>query len=475
MGTTRCTQEAHDEAVSDAAPISTVSVEHTLPGVRTPSLALSIAIASGTALVLGLVRLGAASLWFDEGYTADAAHRSPKWWFDNDQYHVLYDGLMRLWTSVLGESEWVLRLPSVVGAVVASALIVVLARRLFDGWVALLSGLFLATSPFLVKWSQNARSYTLLLALSLGVMLLLLRALERGTRWAWAIYGLAISALVVGHAVAGLLVVPAHVVLIIQRRERFLPHGLLAAVIAAVVAVPWAATIAMRSSGAGVGMNWLKAPSPSTVVSAVLDVSGVAGLGLLFAVGGLLVLTRLDRRDLALWLGVWAFAPFVLALLPSAFRPIFLDRFLILAAPAFALLAAVAVVGVGRRLGAVALVAAVAATAVGLAGWYEMADRGNWRGEDWRSAVATVLDRRGESDAIVVAPWAAAPVARYYGAPVRGTSTADSIWVLTWSETGREITREDRRSLGFGKHVLIERIAFGRRVSAQLWRRPGAS
>jgi len=439
--------------------------------VRAPSLPLSIAIASGTALVLGLVRLGAPSLWVDEGYTAGAAHQAPKWWFDNDQYHVVYDGLMRLWTSVLGESEWVLRLPSVVGAVVASALIVVLARKLFDGWVALLSGLFLATSPFVVKWSQEARSYTLLLALSLGVMLLLFRALERGTRGAWAIYGLGVSALVVGHAVAGLLVVPAHVVLIVQRRERVLPHGLLAAVLAGAIAVPWAATIAMRSTGAGVGMNWLTAPSVSTVAHTVLDVSGIAGLGLLFAVVGLLVLARRrERPDLALWLGVWAFTPFVLALLPSAFRPIFLDRFLILAAPAFALLAAVAVVGLGRRVGVVALAAAVVATCLGLVAWYGTAARGNWRDENWRSAVATVLARRGESDAIVVAPWSAHPVAQYYGAPVQGTSRADAIWVLTWSETGDDITPADRRALGFGDHRLVERLDFGRRLSAQLWR-----
>src|SRR4029078_7962540 len=132
-----------------------------------------------------------------------------------------------------------------------------LARKLFDGWLPLLSALFLASSPFLVKWSQQARSYTLLLALSLGVMLLLFRALERGTRRAWATYGLGLSAMVVGHAVAGLLVLPAHTVLIAQRRERFLPHGLLAAGIASAIAIPWAATIAMRSTGAGVGMNWL--------------------------------------------------------------------------------------------------------------------------------------------------------------------------------------------------------------------------
>ena len=463
---------------SDASPSSALTGETRRDSLATPlsrirvdSLGVSIAIVAGVAAVLGLIRLWTPSFWVDEGYTAYATHRSPEWWVDNDQYHVLYDSVARVWSSLAGTSEFALRLPSVFGAMAACALLVVLARRFVDRWTALLSGLFLATSPFLVKWSQQARGYTLLVALSLGATLLLLRALDRGTRGAWAVYGVSLSATVVWHAVAGLMLVPAHLVLIAQRRGRVLPHGGLAAAIICVVAVPWAATIAMRSTGAGVGMNWLTAPTPTTVARAVLDISGASGLGLLLAVVGLVVLFYARRGDVALWLGVWAFAPFVLALLPSAVRPIFLDRFLIVAAPAFALLAATAVTGVGRRLGAVAAVAAVVATSIGLVAWYQTGDGGNWRGEDWRSAVGMVLERRGEADAVVVAPWSARPAAAYYGAPVTGTSTADSIWVLTWSETGDDIRAEDRRGLGFGDHHLVEKQRFGPRVSAQLWSR----
>ena len=218
-------------------------------------------------------------------------------------------------------------------------------------------------------------------------------------------------------------------------------------------------------------MNWLTAPSPATVAHAVLDISGAAGFGLLLAVVGLVVLRLVGRTDDAIWLGVWAFAPFVLALLPSSVRPIFLDRFLIVAAPAFALLGGVAVRGIGRRLGVVAGLAAAVAACLGLVAWYQTADRGNWRGEDWRSAVAAVLARQDEAGEILVVPWSARPAAAYYGAPVAGTSTADSIWVLTWSETADDIRPEDRVSLGFGDHVRAEKLQFGRRVSAQLWTR----
>jgi len=470
-----------DVAMRDTVPAAVAPVERgvvdlglgsrLVARLRASALGLSIVVASGTALALGLIRLGGPSLWVDEGYTAYAAQRSPEWWFDNDQYHVLYDAVARMWTSVAGTSEWALRMPSVLGAMAACGLLVVLARKLFDNRIALIGGVFLATSPFVVKWSQQARGYTLLLALSLLVTLLLLRALDRGSRASWAVYGVGFSALVIWHAVAGLLLVPAHAALIAQRRDRALPHGPLAAVIICAFAIPWAAVIAMRSTGAGAGMNWLTAPTPTVVAHAVSDASGVAGLGLLLAIAGVWVLRRARKTDLAVLLGVWACAPFVLALLPSVVRPVFLDRYLIVAAPAFALLAAVAVTGVGRRLGVAAGLAAVVATSIGLAAWYGSADGGNWRGEDWRSAVDTVLERRSESDAIVVAPWSAQPAATYYGARATSVSNADSIWVLTWSETGDELEPEDRRALGFGDHRLVERLPFGWRVTAQLWRR----
>jgi mannosyltransferase len=228
----------------------------------------------------------------------------------------------------------------------------------------------------------------------------------------------------------------------------------------------------MRSTGEGVAMNWLKFPTAETAVRALLDVSGAAGVGLALALGGLWHLRRSGRALLVTWLGVWAFAPFALALGVSVGRPIYLDRYLIIAAPAFALLAGVALTALPLRFRVVGAVAAVVGTGVGLGLWYAAAtEDGNWRAEDWRSAVTAVLEREDEADAIVVAPWSARPAARYYGAEVVDTSTAASIWVLTWSETGDELASAERRALGFGEHRLVERIPFGWRVHAELWRR----
>jgi len=431
------------------------------------SLAVDVVIASGVALVVGLIRLGRPSFWMDESLTA----LEIQWSYDRalDGYYWLYYSIEKPWAALAGSSEAALRFPSVLGTMVACALLVVLGRKLFDRRIALVAGVLLALNPFVVKWSQQARAYTLLLAVSVLAILLLLRALERGTRGAWALYGLAFSAVIIWHPPAGVVLAPTHLLLVSQRRERILPHGLVAAVVIMVLGVPWAAQIAMRSTGEGVAMNWLTFPTPEVIARALLDVSGAAGLGVLLALGGLWLLHRAGDVDRALWLATWAFTPFVVALLISIARPIFLDRYLIVASPAFALLAAVALVGVGRRARVMLATALVAAVGVGLWQWYST-DEGNWRGEDWRSAVGTVLERRADADAIVVVPWAAHAAAEYYGARPVDVSTANSLWVLVWSETRpRDVLDAERRALGFGDHVRVEKLQFGRRLSAQLW------
>ena len=459
-----------------------LSVEHAateLHDARSPvervassTLTLDVVVVASVALVLGLIRLGTPSFWVDEAFTAWRTEQSYAELIEG--YHWLYQTIVNLWATFAGTSEWSLRVPSVVGAMLACALLVVLARMFFERRVALLSGLLLATSPFLVKWSQQARGYTLLVALSVLSWILLVRALDRGSRPAWALYGLAFAAVVVWHPIAGALLVPAQLVLAAQRRDRLLPHGLLAAVIVLALGGMWAGQILERSTGEGPGgVDWLTTPSPETAARTFLDVSGAGGLGAVLGVAGSVVLWRVGRTAVAAWLAAWAVAPFVLALLALPLKPLFLDRYLITAAPAFALLGGVALGSLRLRPQTVALAVVMLASALGLAQWYSSAEpNGNWRGENWRAAVREVLDRREANEPILMVPWSVRQAAMYYGLedPVP-TSAAPSVWAVTWSEEGRELTPEERSLVEAGGRQLVERLQFGRRVTIQRWQR----
>ncbi len=292
--------------------------------VRAASLAVDVLIVGSVALVLGLIQLGTPSLWVDEALTAYEI----RWPYSRslEGYYWLYYSIEKPWAAIAGYSEWALRFPSVVAAMLAGALMIVLARRLFDRRIALLSGLFLVTNPFVVNWSQQARGYTMLLAVSLLATIFLLRALERGSRSAFALYGLAFAAVVVWHPVAGLVLALPHLVLILQSRDRFLPHGLLA------VASCWRSgcrgsrrsrcVLRAKTRSSRGSRSRLATPSPTPC----LDISGAGWLRVVLAAVGLWVLFRAGKRNLATWLLRLGLLAVRRRLVVSVVQHVFLDR-----------------------------------------------------------------------------------------------------------------------------------------------------
>ena len=85
----------------------------------------------------------------------------------------------------VGEGEFILRFPSVFFGLIAIPTTYVLMRRLLgrrEGWMA---AVLAACSPFLVRMSQEARAYTLLLVLSSLSAAFLWRAVRTNSRWQW--------------------------------------------------------------------------------------------------------------------------------------------------------------------------------------------------------------------------------------------------------------------------------------------------
>lgn len=126
-------------------------------------------------LLLGLfVRIyfiSGQSLWFDEGYSVKISQLSPHEIISktaSEDYHppLYYIGL-HYWVSLVGKSEFSVRLPSAILGFLSIFMMYKVGKLLFDKNIGILSSLVLALSVFHVEYSQEARSYSLMAFLTL--------------------------------------------------------------------------------------------------------------------------------------------------------------------------------------------------------------------------------------------------------------------------------------------------------------------
>ena len=158
---------------------------------------LAILIAAALVRLPGLFT----SLWHDEVmysrlFFDDPARRS--WLLWKDVHPPVYALLLWLWSSVFGNGEATLRLPSFLTGLGSLAVSWALARRCFGVRVALLATAFLAFSPPHIWHSTESKANMLALFLSVLAVWLGVRAVEPpGVRWRWlammAVLGLALG------------------------------------------------------------------------------------------------------------------------------------------------------------------------------------------------------------------------------------------------------------------------------------------
>lgn len=141
-------------------------------------------------LSLGLrfYRLGAQSLWNDEGTSVAVAQRS----FAtiardaaNDIHPPLYYWILSGWIRLCGIGEAAVRSLSALLGVVLVALTYLLGRFVAGCWTGLAAALLAAIHPFQIVYAQETRMYMLVSVLAAASMLTMLH-LGQGSRWfAW--------------------------------------------------------------------------------------------------------------------------------------------------------------------------------------------------------------------------------------------------------------------------------------------------
>ena len=343
------------------------------------------------------------SFWFDEGASVAIARLD---WYNfirliwrREANMTLYYLLLRGWQH-LGGSEWFIRGLSVVFSVAAIPTIYVLALRLFDRRIAIISSLLLAVNVYQVRYAQEARSYSLFIWLSILSCLFLVRYIQTAdNRYRTAF--IAISALAVyAHFYFAFLIV-AELCAIRLRPATRDSEGIQRSFY-------WIAGLTspafLFAATTGVGpLRWIQRPTVSDLYIVFSYFAGNGGWILLllsvFAIllGILNFGSVLWRRtsNMQMWryqlLLVLTLVPVLLVYVLSYVRPLFLPRYFIACQPFFLILIAAGISYIPRWWLQAAAVCLLALLGLRATRNYYQTDIDLFR-EDYRSASRYVLD-----------------------------------------------------------------------------------
>ena len=438
--------------------------------------------------------------WYDELYTAEVAPVGLSRLFDAfvrgdgtiaylrdapPSYNFPYYVVAHAWLVLtpFGAGEVGLRLLSLLAMAGAVAVFTRATARLAGRRTGLVAGLLLATNPFVVAYSAEARGYALALLATALAALGLARWLDREPR-ALALYGGAAAFAGLFHWYAVLVTAAFAVAAFVLRRRRAVP----VAVVTALAALPALAVVAtaLANGVGGSGAEWIRG-------------AGLAVPRLVFRswVGGNLVLATAvvvavvagaatgDRRARIVAL-CWVGLPVAAVTAGELVRPVYVDRYLLPAVVGMAVLAALGVARCPGRWQTVALAGLLVPSLVVTAANVTRGPR-----EDVRGAVALVADGHQAGDPVVAAArWDALGVEHYARRhhpelvadlvlPPAPVPPAPTVWVVRRAAGGvkgdvAKLADLDRELAGRGMRLAGEERLAGRRsvVVVQRWAGP---
>ncbi|MEX2375116.1 MAG: glycosyltransferase family 39 protein [Dehalococcoidia bacterium] len=410
-----------------------------------------VLLAAAIHAVMGLISLGAQSLWLDEVMSLEIATaswaESATWFRALPEQHPLYYLLLRGWTFVFGTTDVGLRALSLVFGVAAVPLAARLTSRLFGPDEAAVAAVLLGISPFWLYYSQEGRPYTLLVALVILATLAWLNVAQDDrdvpiSRWPyWLVASLGMythfffAFIVMAHALASFVLA--------KDWRSGLRNALLVGVPVLVAYLPWLWLILthMPEGQDWKGLRHVVFGVPYTFVrfaigygqlvadyrwqdrivellraNALLLLAAGLSYGVLIVRGTLAV--RRTRRVARVLITTGFLLPLFLPLILTPVVILSGERYFMVILPFFVMLAAAGVrsfarsaSGGARLLGLGAVIGLSLVTARSLHGHYFNPDFGN---EQWEEVLARIAAEGPEDAIVVVAPDMSEETLRYH-------------------------------------------------------------
>lgn len=394
--------------------------------------------------------LGTESIWLDEAFSIDfSAYYSVGSIIEESastQTHPpLYFILLHFWINLFGTSEVATRSLSAIFGIISILLIYQVGSTLFNRKVGLISGFLSAISSYHIYYSQEARSYTFLLLLSLLSYFLFIKILRGDRRWYYPCYFL--TNLLLGYThFYGLFIIASQALFFFLFWNKYKPQRvrfLGTLVISIIALLPLVSLLGGKVVAIAERGFWIREPQLIDILGSLARFTGSGGAGqefLLFTfitlvLFGLLSIRRLQgkwvwRRPLEslnglswsvrlesieeelllfLWLSLSIVIPFIES---KIMTPIYLTKYMIGASPALYLLVAKGTDNLtNKRILYPVLAFVVLLSSFGLYSYYKSDVKPQWR------EVANFIEISSKVDtdvAVFCASYIQRPFAYYY-------------------------------------------------------------
>lgn len=389
---------------------------HSVQPASSPLELSLLSVIAGVATALRFHSLAAKSFWFDEGVSVAIARLD---WYNfarilwrREANMSLYYFLLHFWLH-FGGNEFFVRSLSVLFAIVSVPVIYLLGRRLFDSRVGLIAAALLAVNAYHVQYSQDARSYSLMVLLCSLSSLYFLKCLSQPSWPNRAAYVVASVLAVYAQFFSGLLMVAQWASLSflndkgtdIQARTGTRNDWRWIALLLS----PAVAFVATTGTGP---LRWVQRPGMKDLWVFALHLTGNGGPWLLLACAAACLAAlspvwqtrKIRRTPWDIWryrfLLCWLLFPLLFTLGLSLIKPLFVPRYFIFCLPALLLLAAYGITRLRRAaLTAPALLLVLILSFRGTAGYYQQ-DLDIQR-DDWRDATQYLLNHAQPGDALL--------------------------------------------------------------------------
>jgi mannosyltransferase len=218
---------------------------------------LAVTCLTVLAAVLRFTRIGHQGFWFDEASTALLVHLSPGKMLgllpQTESTPPLYYCIAWVWARIFGFGEAGLRSLSAVAGVLTVPVAYGVGAKLISPRAGVIVAALTATSPLLIWYSQEARSYELVVLLGATTLLTFAYALSEPTSRAVAAWAGACALALATHYFAVIAVVPeAAWLLVVHRRRRSVQVAVATIAVAGLALIP----LAISQQGTG-NSDWI--------------------------------------------------------------------------------------------------------------------------------------------------------------------------------------------------------------------------